>query len=220
MVLEVAEGACVRLGFAEPMALPRVREMVETGDSAGLVGSLRPEPVQPGDAVLVPAGVPHSIDAGVLVLELQEPTDLSIVLEAEDLDLDPLQDGHLGLGFDLALQALRLEPPDTSALMLRAGAPSATGVTGATALLPPAAEPYFRAHRLGPSGGGGTQPAGFAVLLCTAGAGRLETGSAGGLELRRGAVAVVPYAAGTWQLSGPVDVIACRPPRPDAATAS
>jgi hypothetical protein len=31
--------------------------------------------------VLVPAGTPHAIGAGVLLVELQEPTDLSVLLE-------------------------------------------------------------------------------------------------------------------------------------------
>ncbi len=38
-------------------------------------------PVRPGDGVLVPGGTPHAIGAGVLLVEAQEPTDQSILLE-------------------------------------------------------------------------------------------------------------------------------------------
>ena len=45
------------------------------------LASLRRTEVAAGDAILVPAGVPHAIDSGIFVLELQEPTDLSALLE-------------------------------------------------------------------------------------------------------------------------------------------
>ena len=59
-----------------------------------------------GDAVLVPAGLPHAIGEGAFVVELQEPTDLSILLEWSGFEIDGATDGHLGLGFDVALAAV------------------------------------------------------------------------------------------------------------------
>ena len=38
-------------------------------------------PCDPGDGVLVPGGTPHAIGAGILLVEAQEPTDQSILLE-------------------------------------------------------------------------------------------------------------------------------------------
>ena len=35
----------------------------------------------PGDRVFVPAGLPHAIGDGILLVELQEPSDLSVLLE-------------------------------------------------------------------------------------------------------------------------------------------
>lgn len=211
IVLDIDEGAQVRLGFAEPMRLSQVRAMSDAGDSAGLVASLRALAVRPGDTVLVPAGVPHSIDAGVFVLELQEPTDLSILLEAEDLDLDLHRDGHLGLGFDVALTALRLDPlRDADLDALVASPEDAPGITG---LLPTAAEPYFRAHRLRAVVASPTVPAGFAVVLGIAGAGRLVTQHGDALDVCGGDAAVVPYAAGDWWVAGAIEVVVCRPPQ-------
>src|SRR3712207_7675257 len=37
----------------------------------------------PGDAIFVPAGTPHAIGDGVLIVELQEPSDMSVLLEWE-----------------------------------------------------------------------------------------------------------------------------------------
>ena len=66
--------------------------------------------------VLVPAGRLHAIGEGVLLLELQEPEDLSILLEWGGFALDGERDGHLGLGFDLALSAVdhQRSPPTGS----------------------------------------------------------------------------------------------------------
>src|SRR5262249_7478713 len=104
IVLGVDGDAGVRLGVAAATRRREVRALVGARAPVGLVGSLRALPVRPGDAVLVPAGVPHAIDAGVFVLELQEPSDLSILLEWAGFGVDGRADGHLGLGFDVALQ--------------------------------------------------------------------------------------------------------------------
>jgi mannose-6-phosphate isomerase len=213
IVLDVDAGARVRLGFAEPTSLSRVRAMVDAKDTEALVASLRAVDVRPGDAVLVPAGMPHCIDAGVFVLELQEPTDLSILLEAGDVAVDVAREGHLGLGFDVALQALRVDALDDGALddlVLRRE--DADGN-----VLPAGARPYFRAHRLDPAQAGPEVAAGFAVVAVTAGSGRLVAGSAGALDIRRGDVAVVPFAAGRWHLEGAAQSLVCRPPLPQDA---
>lgn len=215
ILLGTAPGARVRLGFAEPVPLPRVRALVDAGDAAGLLGLMRAVAVRPGDAVLVPAGVPHSIDAGLFLLELQEPTDLSILLEADGLDVDPHRDGHLGLGFDVALQALRLDPLGDAELDALVVPGARLDASGQADLLPVAAAPYFRAHRLRAAPTGPAIDPGFAVLLVVEGAGRLMPGTGEPLPLRRGDAVVVPHACGRWRLEGAggaVEAILCRPP--------
>ena len=59
-----------------------------------------------GDAVFVPAGAPHAIGDGMLIVELQEPTDLSILLEWEGFGIDDEQAATLGLGWDVALASV------------------------------------------------------------------------------------------------------------------
>ncbi|MEV5409358.1 mannose-6-phosphate isomerase [Thermopolyspora sp. NPDC052614] len=230
IVLGVDPGARVRLGFAEPVRLPEVRALVDAGDAAGLLGLMRTLEVRPGDAVLVPAGVPHSIDAGVFLLELQEPSDLSILLEADGLDLDPHREGHLGLGFDVALTALRLDALGEDELGTLVVPGERLHASGQADLLPVAASPYFRAHRLRAGGAGSPDgpviDPGFAVLLVVGGAGRLVPDAGEEVPLRRGDAVVVPYACGRWRLEGGedtagaaggdvgVEAILCRPPSP------
>ncbi len=200
VVLGVDGDAKVRLGFAEPMAPARLRAMVDGRDTAGLVASLRARSVRPGDAVLVPAGTPHCLDEGVFVLELQEPTDLSILLEPGGFGGEIRAD--LGLGLDLALRAVRHEAlgaDELAELVVPRERVAAAEPGRPVPLLPPAAAPFFRAHLLRGGHGAVIEP-GFAIVVATRGAGTLVTEAGGELALRRGDTAIVPYAAGEWRL--------------------
>ena len=53
-----------------------------------MLAALHEVPVQAGDAVLVPAGTLHAIGGGILLLELQEPTDLSVLVEWKQFGVD------------------------------------------------------------------------------------------------------------------------------------
>ena len=61
--------------------------------------------VRPGDGILVPAGQAHATGAGVFLVEVQEPTDFSILLEWS-VTTATRDESHLGLGFDVVLPAV------------------------------------------------------------------------------------------------------------------
>lgn len=225
IVLEADEGARARIGFEKTMRLADLRAMTAAQDTEALVGALRSRPLRPGDGVLVPAGLPHCFDAGLLVAELQEPADLSILLEWDGFAIDGRQLGHLGLGFDTALQALRLDALDDAELDSLVLNGQRVPASGLARLLPEAADGYFRAHRLrsGPAGSG--VEAGFAVVLVVAGAGHLLSAAGDRLDVRRGDAVVVPWRAGDWHLEGTdggqgeqdggwLEAMVCRPPLP------
>jgi mannose-6-phosphate isomerase len=203
IILEAEPGAEVHVGPREPLDRATVREWVNTQDSDAMLAALQPVPVAAGDAVLVPAGSLHAIGAGILLLELQEPTDLSVLLEWKPFGVDDGSE-HLQLGWDLALEAADLEPADVTAL--RAGGEGRS-------ILPAAADPYFRAERV--RGGDELEPS-FAVLVGVAGEGALRTSEGDELALRRGTTALVPFGAGATTLSGDVEAIRCLPPALDA----
>ena len=216
-VVDAPPGAQVGVGFAESMALSDVAAMVTAHDSEGLLNSLRTREVRPGDAMLVPAGLPHTVQAGVFVLELQEPTDLSILLEWQDFAVDGDRDGHLGLGFDVALQAVdtaAVSDTDLDRLVVRREDIEQAGLTSA---LPPEADAYFRAQHLDTSQSPVGVEAGFAVVAVLDGAGSITT-SAQTLAVAKGDVVVMPYAAGNWTADGALVAVACRPPAPNAPT--
>jgi mannose-6-phosphate isomerase len=196
LIVEADPGAAVWSGLKEPVDLDQVREWMRTQDSDAMLAAMHELPVSPGDAIFVPAGTLHAIGDGILLVELQEPTDMSVSIEWTGFELDP-DDCHLELGWDRALQAL-----DLAASAPPVAAPD----------LPSDADPYFRAERVS---GGTALDQGFSILVGLEGSGTLTTED-GDVPFARGTAVLVPYGAGAGEMQGDVAGIRCRPPTPDA----
>jgi mannose-6-phosphate isomerase len=214
VVVDAEPGAVVGLGLRTPMSSAELLGLVRAHDSAALVEAVHTRPARPGDGVFVPAGTPHFIGQGALVVEVQEPTDLSILLEWEGFAVDGDRDGHLGVGFETAVTAVdtRVWPDADVDACVRSLPSDAAGLVSA---LVPDADPYFRADW---SSGEIDVPAGFSVLVVLDGSGTITSGAAD-LAVSRGDVALVPFAAGPWTLRGEARGVLCRPPAPDAPPA-
>jgi mannose-6-phosphate isomerase len=192
----------VHLGLREDLSLPRLEALVAAQDPDALLALLHEVPVRPGDRVFVPPGTLHAIGEGVLLAEVQEPEDLSILVEWRDFALDGLRDGHLGLGFDLALRAVdreALSAADLGRLIRRRDDPAG---------LPADADPFFRLEERIVDGRDELAQ-GFAVVIVTDGAVQV-----GGASWPRGTTALVPHAAGAVIAHGRGTLLVCRPPLP------
>lgn len=201
----------VYIGFSRDADPAVIRRWVDGQDTAAIRDSLNEIAVAPGDTCLVPAGVPHAIGAGITLVELQEPTDFSILLEWAGFAIDGVKEGHLGLGFDLALTALDYSGWDQRRLRtLRASRPGAAERPGVTRLLPPRADTFFRAERVDVSAPVTFEP-GYAILIVVSGQGRIAY-PAGSLPVHRGSTILVPYAAGPTTLDGHCQALRCLPP--------
>ena len=200
----------VFLGFHRAVAADEVRDWVGRQDAAAMLAAMNRVAVRPGDSLLVPGGLPHAIGAGVTLIELQEPTDLSILLEWSGYGVTRA-DADLGLGLDVALQALDRSawgPERLETLRgTRAGVPTSAPVTR---VLPPAADPYFRAELVDASTGIEIA-ADFSILIGLDGSATLTTDRAR-LDLHRGSVVLLPFAAGPARLAGDARLLRCRPP--------
>lgn len=214
VVLETAaQETFVYLGFQGHVMQEQLRGWVTGQRTVEMLSALNRIPVSPGDAILVPAGLPHAIGAGVFVAELQEPTDFSLLLEWEGFELDGERDGHLGLGYPVALTAVDRSGWDSERLAELYG--PIDGGTARELVFPRAADPFFRAERLR---AGARCEASFAVLVVLDGEGQLGLeGEA--LAIRKGDTLVVPHAAGPTSIHGPVSVLRCLPPNPLAERA-
>ena len=197
--LDADFGATVHVGFARDVTADEAAALVDSQDVAGVVAAMNRVAVRAGDAIFVPAGVPHVIGQGVLILELQEPSDMSVLVEWQGIVGE--DEAFLGLPRELALSALDRSPADVNGLKARRG----------DAYFPAEADAFFRAESVG---GGAELDASFSVLVVTNGEGVLETEQGGELWLQRGSTVLVPFAAGAARLSGECEAIRCRPPIP------
>ncbi len=198
-LLEPAE---VHLGWRRPIGAEELAGWVATQDDTAMLGATHRMEVAAGDTVYVPPGFPHAIGSGAFLVEVQEPTDLSILLEWNSFAIDGATAGHLGLGFDVALGAVDLTPlstTDLDRLVVRAGN---------ARLLPTEADPYFRLDRV--VAGDRLDP-GYAILVVTAGSGHL-VGVGWQLDVRAGETLLAAYASGPITLTGDLTVLCCRPP--------
>ena len=178
-------------------------DIVARQDTDALLGLLHRLTVAAGDAVYVPPGVLHATGEGVFLVEVQEPEDLSILLEWRDFELDGERDGHFGLGFPVVIDAVdaRVAPsPRWRAGSLAAGRARTRGRSAAGrrgALLP--------AWRTTTSAEAPASVLDSRSASSTAGELVLETAHGGALELRRGTRSSCrrPWArSGPWAKDG------------------
>lgn len=213
VVVDAPEGGGdVFVGATRPVPTAEWKELVDRQATDAMLALLHRHRIRPGDGVLVPAGTPHAIGAGVFVVELQEPTDFSVLLEWDGFAVDGPADGMLGLPPDVAIGAVREDAIDADAVdaLIRRAEHSST-----SAVLPPAADPYFRANWLRPDTGAITLAASFAVVIVLDGAATLGTADGGRMPIARGDAVVVPHACGAITIDGAASVIVAR--SPDAA---
>ncbi len=209
IILEAPVGAKVGIGFKNQMAKKEVAALVSNHDSTGLLNSLEFKQVQAGDAVFVPAGVPHAIESGIFVLELQEPTDLSILLEWDGFAVDGDKDGHLNLGFDTALDALQLEPlTDKQQGQIISRFESTQSISHA--IFKSIADDFFRADYL--TGDSRRVEPGFGVFLALAGNGVMKFSNASAIGVNIGDAIVVPHSAGELSIENCAGIFS-RPPK-------
>jgi len=201
VIVSAEPDAVVHLGFARDVEAGELAGWVAGQQVGAMLAATNRVPVRAGDAVLCPAGVPHAIGAGILLVEVQEPTDFSVLLEYEGFALDGAAEGHLRLGYDLALECVDRGRWEAGRI---------AGLRGdSQRLLPAAADEFFAADRVGP---GDRIEAGFSVLVVTAGAGTLD-GEHDQLAVSRGDTLLIPYAAGSILVSGDLAAIRLGPAR-------
>lgn len=134
----------VYLGLKQGVQEKELLELVDKQDIETMLGMMHKVEVEEGDTVYVPPGMLHAIGEGILLVEVQEPEDLSILLEWRDFEIDGREHGHLGLGFEKAITAVdttTLSAEQLAALVTRGKSRTSSN------LLPEAALEYFRMDR-------------------------------------------------------------------------
>lgn len=218
-VLETAgERPQVHLGWRTAVSGADLARAVAEQDASWMLERMHAVDVRPGDAVHVPAGSVHAIGAGILLVEVQEPTDLSLLVEHTGFAAP--EDAFLGLAPADALAAVDRAAWDAERVAeLHRHVPLDSRAADPVRLLPGEADEFFRADLVAPAAEVAVPVApGFAVVVVVRGAGRLAwEGGDGGVGA--GDVLVVPHAAGSWTLAGDVTAVLCRPSAAPAAPA-
>jgi mannose-6-phosphate isomerase len=99
------------LGFQRPPSRDALRRLIETQDIAALEACFDPIAVRPGDTFLVPGGTPHALGAGLLLVEIQEPSDLVVRFEFErGGHVLPERARFMGRDLELCLDVFDLAP--------------------------------------------------------------------------------------------------------------
>lgn len=195
----------VFIGLCDDVDVDHLTRLVRDQATTELLSLLCRVEVAAGDTVYVPPGVLHAIGEGVFLLEVQQPEDQSILLEWSGFAIDGERDGHLGLGFDVAMGAAELTSRDGTALDELIGRGPRRGP-----VLPESARRFFRLDRT--EGAAARFEAGFAVVVVVHGTATLTPDGPGeSVDYRAGSTVVVPFGFGGYTVTGGETLIA-RPP--------
>ena len=201
------------LGFNRPVTDDEVEIWVTNQQIPEMLHAMNRMPLHVGDTLYVPAGIAHAIGPGITLVELQEPTDLSILLEYTGYPGFTLSSALLGLDLPTAISGLQRSQLTADQLnILSAG--RRDGSSTAQQLFPAEADTFFTAWSLDVH----TRhdlAAGFAVLVVIEGGARLEFDS-GSLDLHSGTTVLIPHGAGDVSIIGRMRGILCAPPAPSA----
>lgn len=193
-VLAAEPGAVLYLGLADGVTLDDFFVAARRGEPVATM--LRSVPAEPGSSVVLPAGVVHALGRGVVLYEIQQPSNTTYRLwDWGRVGPDGVgRDLHHDLGERAMMPEWRPEPRPPLVVADSAGA--------RRELL--AATRYFALERLSVSGGGAVDllPAGSSqVLTCVAGACHLVS-DGDAVRLAPGGTVIVPAGAGGTLASG------------------
>lgn len=203
-ILEASADAAVWVGWREDVDQHRVRELVTDQDADAMLALMHRIPVRPGDGVLVPGGTPHAIGAGVLLIEAQEPTDQSILLERNNTTASDAE-VFLGLDRDTALSVVDTAALADPAMLIRH---TRAVESELVPVLPADAAPYFRMELLS---AGADVTAGFAVAVALGGSGSVTSTRGARLDVAARQTLVIPAACGNWRVDADLQLLVCRP---------
>lgn len=183
-ILEAAPGAVIYKGVKAGVTREAFERALRTGDGGGVVDMLEAVPAAPGECHNLPSGTVHALGAGVVVAEVQTPSDTTYRV------YDWGREGR-ELHVRQALACIEFGPAPQPVVFDRrqpfGGSLATEFFTVAQCTVTDAALPLSR------HGGG--------VVVVVEGKGRLESPGAEAIDLALGSTVLAPAAcAGAWAL--------------------
>lgn len=174
----------VLFGFKPGTTRETWRRLFEAQDIEGMIDALHRVPIRDGDVFLIEGGVPHAIGSGCFLIEIQEPTDLTLRTERATPRGAPIPDAacHQGIGFEGMLDCFRYEAlsfEETMARWKKRPRKLAESEGGCrTELIGAADTDRFRMERVVVERGGRMEAVrgeSFAIVIVLSGEGAFET---------------------------------------------
>jgi mannose-6-phosphate isomerase len=202
-ILDAEPGATVTYGLSRPSSREEFANAIWNSELESL---MRQIPIQPGDVVFVPAGTLHAINAGIVLFEIQQKSDLTYrVYDYGRLDAKTGQPRELHLEKALDVSEFGPAPRDTISPL--------TLSDGRDLLI---ACPYFALERWTFTGEQTltTDPGSFEILTVIEGRGQLGW-EKDAVPLQRGDSIVLPALLGQCRmqaLEGPLRLLRAHVP--------
>ncbi len=197
-ILDAAPGATVTYGLKRPCTRAEFAAAVAAGTVEALMAHL---PVAPGDVIFVPAGTLHAINAGIMLFEIQQKSDLTYRVYDYGR-CDPKTGQPRELHLEKALDVSVFAPAPRGVIRPLPLAPDRDLLVACPSF---ALERWRVARRTGLA----VDPGSFEILTVIDGAGAIEPEDPrhAPLVLRRGDSAVLPASLGACSLRGPMTVL-------------
>ena len=203
LVLEAAPGAELILGLNEGLGAEDLHGALRAGTTEAFNRILRRVPARVGDLFDIEPGTLHAIGPGLVILEVQQPSDYTYrVFDWERLGLD---NKPRSLHVEQSLKVMNAEHR-----------PSPVEPVGPSELMFGAAlidHEHFRLERWQGTGRHRVPVEGPMAIVCLGGAGDLETAGSPAVWMKKGRSFVVPQAVRFLELRGEsMDLAVVRPP--------
>ncbi len=222
-VVAAKPGAVVYAGFRPGIGKEALRAAIEGQDSARILSLLHEFPVKAGDTLFIPAGLPHALGKDSLVLEIQEPTDITLRAERRRPSGELLPESmlHGGAGMEALLDCFNYDAREAEeagrGIFVEPVKIDAGGGVVLEDLVSYRTTPYFsmRSVELAPGARYAGELGAFAVCIVLSGEGIIEQNGRT-LPLRRGTDFFIPHGMGRYEYrsAGGLRIVECYPPVP------
>ena len=211
----------ILLGWSEPMTLERWTQIVLDGDVDAMLAAQNRIPVQPGDVYYVEGGWIHAAGTGILMVEVQEPSDHC--LSTEHLctkGQKPPEVIYNGLRFDDAMRMFTYDMPSGQEFIdLARQTPTLLRKTDSGEeweLFEPWATRWFDATRVSVTGTFSPEVRGMGHMFVVTGGHGVVKAEGGSLDLAPGSRVFMPFGAAEHEFTAAtgesLSLVRCFPP--------
>lgn len=223
-VIDAEKNAIAYAGFKPGVTKELLRAAILGQDSSQILGLLHAFPVVPGDIMFIPAGLPHALGKDSLVLEIQEPTDITLRAERRRPSGEVLPESflHAGRGMEALLECFDYRPRDFDTAKAEIFLQPATLYSDKTcvelSIISRSTTDCFAMNSISLAAGARREKRneGFTVSIVISGSGFMrENGRA--IPLRRGKEIFLPHGVQDYryEAESPMQIMECYPPLAD-----